>query len=69
MAELGKEVSCVEVAREYRDICDVFVMDRQDRALASHVAEMDVTPLVTSTIMETEEDKIALAKEILDLLD
>ena len=32
MAELGKEVSCVEIAREYRDICDVLVMDSQDRA-------------------------------------
>ena len=67
MAELGKEVSCVEVAREYRDICDVLVIDSQDRELASQVEEMGVTPLVTSTIMETEEDKIALAREILAL--
>ena len=67
MAELGKEVSCVEVDREYRDICDVLVIDSQDRALASQVEEMGVTPLVTSTIMETEEDKIALAREILAL--
>ncbi len=69
MAELGKQVSCVEVAREYRDICDVFVMDLQDRDLAAEIEEMDITPLVTSTIMETEEDKIALAKEILALAD
>ena len=67
MAELGKEVSCVEVAREYRDICDVLVIDSQDRALTSQVEEMGVTPLVTSTIMETEEDKIALARAILAL--
>ncbi len=69
MAELGLEVSCVEVAREYRDICNVFVMDRQDRDLAANVEEMEITPLVTSIIMETEEDKIALAKEILALAD
>ncbi len=68
MAELGKEVSCVEVAREYKDICDVFVMDSQDSGLASQVEEMGITPLVTSTIMETEEDKIALAREILALV-
>jgi hypothetical protein len=30
---------------------------------------MGLTPLVTSTIMETEEDKIALAREILALAD
>ena len=69
MAELGKQVSCVEVAREYRDICDVFVMDNKDQNLASEIEEMGLTPLVTSTIMETEEDKIALAREILALAD
>lgn len=69
MAELGKQVSCVEVAREFRDICDVFVMDLQDQALAAEVEEMGLTPLVASTIMETEEDKIALAKQILALAD
>ena len=65
MAELGKEVSCVQVAREYLDICDVFVIDVQDEALAPQIQEMGITPLVTSTIMETSQDKIALAKEIL----
>ena len=42
-------------------------MDVQDADLASKIEEMDITPLVTSTIMETEEDKSALAKEILAL--
>ena len=67
MAELGKEVSCVQVAREYQDICDVFVMDKTDKELASQIEEMGITPLVTSTIMDTTEDKIVLAKEILTL--
>ena len=67
MAELGKEVSCVQVAREYLDICDVFVIDVQDEALAPQIQEMGITPLVTSTIMKTSQDKIALAKEILAL--
>lgn len=67
MAELGKEVSCVQVAREYQDICDVFVMDITDKELASQIEEMGITPLVTSTIMDTAEDKIVLAKEILAL--
>ena len=69
MAELGKTVSSVEVAKEYQDICDVLVIDCQDQDLASQIEEMGIIPLVTSTIMETEEDKIALAKEILDLVD
>ncbi len=69
MAELGKEVSCVEVAREYKDLCDVLVLDNQDSALAPQVEELGITPLVTSTIMDTEEDKIALAREILALAE
>jgi LPPG:FO 2-phospho-L-lactate transferase len=69
MAELGKQVSCVEIAREYKDICDVLVIDDQDKALASEIEEMGITPLVTSTIMESEKDKIALAREILALSD
>jgi len=67
MAELGKEVSCVQVAREYLDICDVLVIDVQDEALAPQIQEMGITPVVTSTIMKTSQDKIALAKEILTL--
>ena len=67
MAELGKEVSCVQVAREYLDICDVFVIDVQDEALAPQIQEMGITPLVTSTIMKTSQDKIALAKKIFAL--
>ena len=67
MGELGKEVSCVQVAREYLDICDVLVIDVQDEALAPQIQEMGITPVVTSTIMKTSQDKIALAKEILTL--
>ena len=43
-------------------------MDCQDKDLAMQVEELGIIPLVTSTIMETEEDKIALAKEILALM-
>jgi len=35
--------------------------------LAPQIQEMGITPLVTSTIMKTSQDKIALAKEILTL--
>ena len=66
MAELGKEVSSVQVAREYRDICDVLVMDFRDMNLVTQIEDMGIIPLVTSTIMETDEDKIGLARQILD---
>ena len=67
MGELGQEVSCVGVARQYRGICDVFVIDRQDRHRAGDIEKLGLKPVVESIIMETESDKIALAQRILEL--
>ena len=67
MAELGKEVSCVGVAREYRDVCDVLLIDAQDAGLAAEIQSLGVEPVVAPIIMDTEADKITLAKLILDL--
>jgi LPPG:FO 2-phospho-L-lactate transferase len=67
MAELGSEVSCVGVARRYQGICDVLVIDQQDAHRAMEIKQMGLTPLVAPTIMNTEADKIALARRILQL--
>jgi LPPG:FO 2-phospho-L-lactate transferase len=67
MSELGHEVSCVGVAKIYQDICDVFVIDQQDAHLAPEIERIGMKPLVTPTIMNTEADKIALARRILQL--
>ena len=69
MAELGQEVSCVGIARSYRDICDVLVIDQRDAHRASEIERMGLKPLVAPTIMNTEADKIALARRILQLTD
>jgi LPPG:FO 2-phospho-L-lactate transferase len=67
MAELGHEVSCVGVAREYQGFCDLFVIDEQDAHLAQEIEKLGMKPVVTSIIMKTEVDKIALAQHILSL--
>lgn len=67
MAELGREVSCVGVAQSYQGICDVLVIDQQDAHLAPEIERMGLKPLVSPTIMNTEADKIALARRILRL--
>ena len=67
MAELGKEVSCVGVAREYRDVCDVLLIDAQDAGLAAEIRSLGIEPVVAPIIMDTGADKIGLAKLILDL--
>jgi len=68
MAELGREVSCLGVAQTYRGICDVLVIDQQDVHLVPDIERMGLKPLVTPTVMNTEADKIALARRILKLI-
>lgn len=67
MAELGHEVSCVGVARQYRGLCDIFLIDRQDAHLAPSIAELGMRPAAAPIIMQSEADKIALAELILRL--
>ena len=67
MAELGGTVSSVGVAREYRDLCDILVVDSQDADLADDISHEGIHPVVTNTIMNNDADKIALAKSVLEL--
>lgn len=67
MAELGATVSAVGVAREYRGICDVLTLDTQDAELADDVRAEGIEPAVMPTIMQTDDDKIALARRVLQL--
>lgn len=62
MAELGLEVSSLEIARYYGDMIDGFVLDTADADLAS-VAGCPTH--VTNTIMATLEDRKTLARNCL----
>ncbi len=67
MKELGYKVSCVGVAELYKDICNIFVMDEQDSQHVSEIEALGMRAVVAQTIMNTEADKIELAKMILEL--
>ena len=67
MAELGGTVSSVGVAREYRDLCDILVVDSQDADLADDISHEGIHPVAANTIMNNDADKIALAKSVLEL--
>ena len=69
MGELGAEVSAIGVAREYRDLCDIMVLDDVDAGLAAGVEKEGMQAAVTGTIMSTDEDKIALARTVLELAE
>ena len=67
MRELGYEVSCVTVAELYRDFCDVFVIDVQDKEHCKAIESLGIKPFVAPIIMNSKADKIALAKTLLEL--
>lgn len=63
---LGREVSAFAVAELYRDFLDAFVIDTADSRDKTRIAELGVEVRITNTIMLSLEDKIALAKTVLE---
>ena len=67
--ELGREASCVEIAREYRGLCDTLVIDDVDRNRADEIERLGIRAQITGTVMTTDADRAALARHILSLVD
>jgi LPPG:FO 2-phospho-L-lactate transferase len=60
------EVSCVGVARAYRDFCATLVIDAGDTARAPEVEALGVRAVVTDTLMRDARVAAALARDTLD---
>ncbi len=67
LGELGHQVSSLGVARHYLGLCDIFLIDHQDAALAADIGALGMRAVAESIIMNTEADKVALARRVLDL--
>ncbi|MCU1428888.1 MAG: 2-phospho-L-lactate transferase [Actinomycetia bacterium] len=65
MGPLGIDVSCVGVARAYRDFAGAIVIDAVDRDRAAEVEALGVRAVVTDTIMRSPEIAASLARETL----
>ncbi len=65
MGPLGIEVSCVGVAREYREFCSTLVIDAGDAARASEVDGLGVRAVVADTVMRDARVAAALARHAL----
>lgn len=63
---LGIEVSAVGVATLYRDFLDTFVIDTQDAAQRERLEQLDLSVIVTDTIMSDVEKSLALARVVRD---
>lgn len=63
---LGVEVSTYGVARLYSDFLDTFVIDTKDSGSKSRVENLGINVKVTNTVMKNLEDKVTLAKVVLE---
>jgi len=66
MRELGREPSPLAVAGEYLRVADGFVLDLADVAQAESVRSLGMQVLAAQTVMRSAEDRVALARNILD---
>jgi LPPG:FO 2-phospho-L-lactate transferase len=63
---LGMEVSAYSVAKLYSDFLDIFVIDNADLSERERIEKLGLEVRVTNTIMRTFEDKVDLAKTVVE---
>jgi len=66
LKSLGLEVSAYSVAKLYADFLDAFVLDVSDLAQKRRIENLGIEVKVTNTIMKTLEDKVNLARVVLE---
>jgi LPPG:FO 2-phospho-L-lactate transferase len=66
LGELGGEASALGVAAHLRDVIGSIVIDVVDSGLATAISALDVTAVVTETIMRTPEISAKLATAVLE---
>ncbi|MFX0032483.1 MAG: 2-phospho-L-lactate transferase [Candidatus Hodarchaeota archaeon] len=67
MNYLGLEVSCVGVAKYYRDFIGHFIIDNKDYKLKRKIVDLGIQTYCFDTIMENLEKKKKLAKFVISL--
>ena len=63
---LGFEVSAFSVAKLYADFLDTFIIDNLDAAEKSRIESLGIRVRITNTVMKSLEDKVRLAKAVLE---
>ena len=66
MRGLGLEVSAYSVAKLYSDFLDTFILDTADSSEKGRIEKLGVEVKVVNTIMKSLEDKIELARTVLE---
>ncbi len=68
MRELGVPGEAVAIADHYGDLLDGFILDAADRALADRIEDRGLACLVTDTVMTGQEEKVELARAVLQFV-
>jgi LPPG:FO 2-phospho-L-lactate transferase len=63
---LGFEVSAFSVANLYSDFLDSFVIDTKDVGEKNRIEKLGINVKITDTLMQSLEDKVRLAKTVLE---
>ncbi|MBM3463455.1 MAG: 2-phospho-L-lactate transferase [Armatimonadetes bacterium] len=66
LASMGHEPGAVGIARMYRGIVDVLVIDPADASLSEAVRAEGVEPLIIPSVMHGEAERVQLATAVLD---
>ena len=66
MRGLGLEVSAYSVARLYSDFLDVFIIDHADVSEKERIESLGIEVVSTNTIMKEIEDKVNLARIVVE---
>jgi len=64
LRELGHDVSCVGVARYYREVCATMIIDELDVDRRPEIEELGLSVRTTTTIMSNPDHARALAHEV-----
>ncbi len=67
MKYFGIKVSCVGVAKYYREIIGHFIIDKKDCKLKSEIEKLDIHTYCFDTMMVTLEKKKELAQFVIDI--
>jgi LPPG:FO 2-phospho-L-lactate transferase len=66
--ELGWEPSALAVAQRYQGLVSHFVLDQLDAAQESAIQSLGMKTLVTNTIMQSVDDRVRLASEVVEFV-
>ena len=69
LGELGHEVSCLGVARQYPGLCDIFMIDSVDYSYTEAIESLGMRVQAASIVMAEYADQVRMAAYMLRLLE